>query len=152
MNGSIAGLFASPNGGVPKPQVQQLQITADGCIGDFQRDKKHHGGTQRAVCLFSEEVIAALQEEGHPIFPGSVEKIFYFAKLIGKIKVGSQLFFQQLVLEVTSDAPPCKTIGDSFIDGKFTSISAKIKPNWTRWYAKVITEGQVNVDENVSIN
>jgi len=84
MNGSIAGLFASPNGGVPKPQVQQLQITADGCIGDFQRDKKHHGGTQRAVCLFSEEVIAALQEEGHPIFPGSVEKIFYFAKLIGK--------------------------------------------------------------------
>ena len=153
MNGSIAGLFASPNGGVPKPQVQQLQITADGCIGDFQRDKKHHGGTQRAVCLFSEEVIAALQEEGHPIFPGSVgENILLREVDWKKIKVGSQLFFQQLVLEVTSDAPPCKTIGDSFIGGKFTSISAKIKPNWTRWYAKVITEGQVNVDENVSIN
>ena len=153
MNGSIAGLFASPNGGVPKPQVQRLQITADGCIGDFQRDKKHHGGTQRAVCLFSEEVITTLQGEGHPVFPGSVGENILLREVDWKnVKVGRQLFFEQLVLEVTSDAPPCKTIRDSFIDGKFTTISAKIKPHLTRWYAKVITEGQVTVGENVNFN
>ena len=153
MKGSIAGLFASLNGGVPKPQVQRLQITVDGCIGDFQRDKKHHGGTQRAVCLFSEEVIATLQGEGHPVFPGSVgENILLRQVDWNLIKVGSQFHFEQLVLEVTSDAPPCKTIRDSFTDGQFKKISAKINPNLTRWYAKVITEGQVTVGENVNFN
>ncbi|HIF90784.1 MAG TPA: MOSC domain-containing protein [Candidatus Poseidoniales archaeon] len=153
MKGSIAGLFASPKGGAPKPQVQRLDITVDGCIGDFQRDKKHHGGTQRAVCLFSEEVITTLQAEGHPIFPGSVgENILLREVDWNNLKVGSQLFFEQLVLEVTSDAPPCKTIRDSFTDGQFTKISAKIEQKLTRWYAKVITEGQVYVGENVNFN
>jgi MOSC domain-containing protein YiiM len=153
MKGSIAGLFASPTGGAPKPQVQRLQITVDGCIGDFQRDKKHHGGTQRAVCLFSEEVITKLQGEGHPVFPGSTgENILLRQVDWNLIKVGSQFHFEQLVLEVTSDAPPCKTIRNSFTDGKFTKISAKIEPNLTRWYAKVISEGQVYVGENVNLN
>jgi MOSC domain-containing protein YiiM len=53
---------------------------------------------------------------------------------------------------VTSDAPPCKTIRDSFTDGQFTKISAKIEQKLTRWYAKVITEGQVYVGENVNFN
>jgi len=85
MNGSIAGLFASPKGGVPKLQVQSLQVTTDGCVGDFQRNKKHHGGTQRAVCLYSEEVINTLQTEGHPISLALSEKIFFFVKLTGKV-------------------------------------------------------------------
>ena len=94
MNGSIAGLFASPKGGVPKLQVQSLQVTTDGCVGDFQRNKKHHGGTQRAVCLYSEEVINTLQTEGHPIFPGSVGENILLREIDWKsIKVGSQFHF-----------------------------------------------------------
>ena len=153
MNGSIAGLFASPKGGVPKLQVQSLQVTTDGCVGDFQRNKKHHGGTQRAVCLYSEEVINTLQTEGHPIFPGSVGENILLREIDWKsIKVGSQFHFDKLILEVTSDAPPCKTIRNSFSDVKFTKISAKIDPDLTRWYAKVITEGQVMVGEIVNLN
>ena len=153
MNGSIAGLFAAPKGGVPKPLVQSLQVTIDGCIGDFQRDKKHHGGTQRAVCLFSEEVITILQAEGHPVYPGSVgENILLRAVDWELVAIGSKFHFDELVLEVTSDAPPCKTIGDSFTDGRFTKISAKVAPNLTRWYAKVLNEGQVRIGENVILS
>ena len=49
-------------------------------------------------------------------------------------------------------APPCKTIRDSFIDGSFTKIAAKVAPNLTRWYAKVLNEGQVRIGENVVLN
>jgi MOSC domain-containing protein YiiM len=147
------GLFAAPKGGVPKPQVQRLQVTIDRCVGDFQRDKKHHGGPQRVVCLFSDEVITTLQGEGHPIFPGSVGENILLREVDWKlVKVGTRLHFDQLVLEVTSDAPPCKTIRDSFTDGQFTKISAKVEPNFTRWYAKVITEGQVCIGEGVLLN
>lgn len=153
MNGSIVGLFAAPKGGVPKPLVQSLQITVDGCVGDFQRNKKHHGGPQRAVCLFSEEVITMLQAEGHPVYPGSVGENILLRGVDWKmIVIGSKFHFDELVLEVTSDAPPCKTIRDSFTDGCFKTISSKVAPNLTRWYAKVITEGQVHIGEDVILN
>jgi MOSC domain-containing protein YiiM len=68
------------------------------------------------------------------------------------IAIGSKFHFDELVLEVTSDAPPCKTIRDSFTDGSFTKIAAKVAPNLTRWYAKVLNEGQVRIGENVVLN
>lgn len=66
MLGSIAGLYAAPKGGVPKPLVEELLVQLNGCVGDFQRDKKHHGGPDKAVCLFSLEVIRHLHKY---IFP-----------------------------------------------------------------------------------
>ena len=39
--------------------------------GSWSQDRKHHGGPDRAVCLYSLERILALQEEGHPIYPGA---------------------------------------------------------------------------------
>lgn len=153
MKGSIAGLFAAPKGGVPKPHVQSLQVTVDGCVGDFQRDKRYHGGPQRAVCLFSEEVISILQAEGHPVYPGSVGENILLREVDWElVAIGSKFHFDELILEVTSDAPPCKTIADSFTDSRFTEISAKVAPNLTRWYAKVLNEGQVSIGENVVLN
>ncbi|RJU80694.1 MAG: MOSC domain-containing protein [Candidatus Poseidoniales archaeon] len=153
MKGSIVGLFAAPEGGVPKPLVEQLEVRVHGCVGDYQRDKKHHGGPNRAVCLFSSEVISHLQENGHPIFPGSVgENILVEGIQWEHIGVGSVFRFGSLTLEVTSDAPPCKTIQDSFTNGRFKEISVKIAPNMTRWYAKVIKEGHVKIGDDVVIN
>lgn len=153
MNGSIVGLFAAPEGGVPKPHVEQLEIRNNGCIGDFQRDKKHHGGPNRAVCLFSSEVISLLQECGHPIYPGSVgENILVEGLQWEHVGIGSVFSFADLTLEVTSDAPPCKTIRDSFTNGRFKEISVKTAPYMTRWYAKVIKEGNVKIGDVVEIN
>ena len=153
MQGSIVGLFAAPEGGVPKPSVKTLHIGESGCIGDKQNDTKHHGGPNRAVCLFSHEVLQTLQQEGHSIFPGSVgENILLNGIQWANISIGSQLEFDQVVLEVTSDAPPCRTIKDSFLNESFKRISVKIEPESTRWYAKVIQAGVVAVGEAVILN
>lgn len=153
MNGSVTGLFAAPQGGVPKPLVDELDVQVNGCVGDYQRDKKHHGGPSRAVCLFSSEVITHLQQNGHPIYPGSVgENILISDIPWNTIRVGMQFHFEELVLEVTSDAPPCKTIRDSFHNGAFKEISVKVDPTMTRWYAKVLVEGRVALGEAVVVN
>ncbi len=153
MQGSIVGLFAAPEGGVPKPSVKTLHIVESGCIGDKQNDTKHHGGPNRAVCLFSHEVLQTLQQEGHSIFPGSVgENILLNGIQWANISIGSQLEFDQVVLEVTSDAPPCRTIKDSFLNESSKRISVKIEPESTRWYAKVIQAGVVAVGEAVILN
>ncbi|MFQ5932273.1 MAG: MOSC domain-containing protein, partial [Nitrospiraceae bacterium] len=59
------------NGGVPKWRVPQARVTRQGVVGDRHQSPQIHGGPDRAVCLFSLEVIEALQAEGHSIAPGA---------------------------------------------------------------------------------
>lgn len=56
-------------GGVPKQPIPIGEVTPLGLVGDVQRDRKHHGGPERPLCLFSLEHILALQAEGHPSTP-----------------------------------------------------------------------------------
>ena len=58
-------------GGVPKEPVFEAMITQAGLDGDRQRDLRFHGGPDRAVVLFSLDVIRDLQREGHAIAPGT---------------------------------------------------------------------------------
>jgi MOSC domain-containing protein YiiM len=61
-------------GGVPKRAVPAARVTTLGIEGDVQRNREHHGGPDRALCLFSLERIRALRAEGHPIVPGASAK------------------------------------------------------------------------------
>ena len=45
------------DGGVPKTPVAEAEVTPTGLIGDRQEDTEHHGGPERAVCIYSLEVI-----------------------------------------------------------------------------------------------
>ena len=59
------------DGGVPKRPVLEAVITKAGVEGDRQQNLKFHGGPDRAVCLYSLELIERLQDEGHSIDAGS---------------------------------------------------------------------------------
>ena len=75
--GRVVQVNVNPQGGVPKHAVAATEITAEGVAGDRQRDRRHHGGPQRAVSLFAMERIEALRAEGHPIAPGSTGDLFF---------------------------------------------------------------------------
>ena len=71
MTGRIVQVSVSA-GGVPKTAVGSANVTSDGVEGDCHHDHEHHGGPERAVCIFSVEAIEALRAEGHPVVPGSL--------------------------------------------------------------------------------
>jgi len=151
MSARVIGLFVS-QGGVPKLPVDTLSVTITGCLGDKQNDLKHHGGPDKAVCILQNCVIENLQSKGHPIIPGSTgENLLLDGCDIGEIYPGSIIKFEQLEIEITQDAPPCKTISNSFTDGNFNLISHRKYPQFTRWYGKVIKEGKLNIDEEFEI-
>src|SRR4051812_12810030 len=58
-------------GGVPKLAVEEAVVTTNGLAGDRQRDRRFHGGPNRALCLYSDDLIEQLALEGHPIVRGS---------------------------------------------------------------------------------
>tara|TARA_B100000003_G_C10883458_1_gene352127 strand:- start:644 stop:1105 length:462 start_codon:yes stop_codon:yes gene_type:complete len=151
MSARVIGLFVS-QGGVPKLPVDTLSVTITGCLGDKQNDLKHHGGPDKAVCILQNCIMEDLQSKGHPIIPGSTgENLLLDGCEVGEIYPGSIIKFEQLEIEITQDAPPCKTISNSFTDGNFNLISHRKYPQFTRWYGKVIKEGKLNVDEEFEI-
>lgn len=140
-------------GGVPKLPIEQAAVTLEGIVGDYQRDQHNHGGPTRALCLFTLEEIQHLQAEGHPIFPGSVgENITLEGIDHASLTTGTRLALgDEVEIELTSYAIPCKNIIESFADGDFTRISQKLHPGESRIYARVLRGGTLTAGQPVRL-
>lgn len=149
--GSVAGLQRS-GGGVPKLPVTQAVVTVAGLEGDWQEDRRYHGGPDRALCLFSREVIEALAAEGHPISPGAIGENVTLAGIDWRdVTPGARLRLGSVEVEVMSYAAPCRTIAGSFLGGHFKRASQKLHPGWSRVYARVSKEGMVAVGDSAEL-
>lgn len=140
-------------GGVPKVPVREAQVNWLGLVGDLQRDTEHHGGPERALCLYPLEHIIALQAEGHPVFPGALGENITTAGLDwARITPGTRLRLgENVVIEITRYTTPCETIAASFQDGRFVRVSQKVHPGWSRVYARVLQPGRLQVGMPIEI-
>jgi MOSC domain-containing protein YiiM len=140
-------------GGVPKLPVEEAQLTPNGLSGDRQAHRRFHGGPMRALCLYSLELIQALQAEGHPVYPGSIgENVTVTGLEWGTLAPGHRLALgDEVVIELTSYTKPCRTIGGSFADGRFNRVSQKEHAGESRLYARVIRTGRLAVGQQVRV-
>lgn len=150
--GRIVQISVSP-GGVPKRPVASARVTTRGLEGDAQRNRELHGGPDRALCLFSQERIRALQAEGHPISPGSigenltVEGIDWDHAAPGSyLRLGASV-----VAQVTGYTAPCTNITASFRGHDFSRVSQKRHPGNSRVYARVLREGSLATGDAVQL-
>lgn len=152
MGGKIIQLNIS-DGGVPKHPVTTATVTVDGLIGDRQTNLKYHGGLHRAVCLWAQEIIAALQAEGHPIAPGCAGENITIAGLDwGTLVPGSRLQLGITVqLEITDYAAPCRKNGRWFRDRRYSRMSQKHYPGQSRLYARVLQPGPLQATDAVTM-
>ena len=141
------------NGGVPKRAVASAHVGRTGLEGDAVNHPKIHGGPERAVCLFPVELIRRLQDEGHPVFPGSTGENLTVAGLDWPaLEVDAVLAVgDEVRLQLTQRVEPCRTIAGSFEGGGFKRIQPKRAPDETRWYARVLTEGTVRPGDEVRV-
>lgn len=139
------------DGGVPKLPVERAFVSQDGVGGDRQNDRKHHGGPRQTVCLYSVEVINALQAEGHPIEAGSAGENLTLSGLDwGGLRDGDQFRIgQDLVIEITDPATPCAKNARWFVDGDYSRMSDVLHPGSSRMYARVIEPGNVETGDEV---
>ena len=141
------------DGGVPKSAALFAQVTRDGLGGDRQRNRKYHGGPDRAVCLFSLEVIEALRTEGHSIGPGSSGENLTLAGLDWVLmRPGDRLRIgEQVQLELTSYTTPCRHNAQWFKGGNYERIDEESHPGWSRLYAQVLHAGTVRPGDRVVV-
>ena len=152
MKGRIHQLNRS-QGGVPKLPVAEAALTEAGLEGDRQKHTAFHGGPERAVSLYSLEVIEKLRAEGHPISPGSTgENVTVSGLDWSLLSPGTRLALgDEAVVVITSYANPCGTIRGSFADGRMKRISQKIHPGDSRLYARVIRPGHLAAGQEVRV-
>lgn len=152
MTGRIVQVSTSP-GGLPKTAVPSALVTLDGLTGDRHRDREHHGGPGRAVCLFPLEAIEALRREGHPVHPGALgENVTVQGLTWEAVKPGTLLLLgAEVRLEVTSYTSPCFNIAGAFADRHYARISQKRHPGWSRVYARVLAEGTIRPGDPVRL-
>ena len=147
-SGRIVQLSVSP-GGVPKRPVPEARVTALGLEGDAHRDREHHGGPERAVCVYSMEAIRALTAEGHAIAPGTLgENVTVEGLDWPRVQPGARLSLGEAVLlEVTRYTSPCFNIKAAFVGGEFSRVSQKRHPGWSRVYTRVLREGTIRTGD-----
>ena len=145
--------ISSSDGGVPKTAVSEAVVNELGVVGDRQNDTVHHGGVDRALCLFSLEVIERLQDEGHPIEAGSAGENLTVSGLDwANLEPGTKLTIgSEVEIEVTSFTAPCSKNVAWFVDGDFTRMLQGRHPGESRLYAKVLTPGAISTGDEVSL-
>jgi MOSC domain-containing protein YiiM len=149
--GRVASMNCS-SGGVPKRPVPEARITFGGLEGDHQRHPGPHGGLERAVCLYSRELIEALRAEGHPIEIGLAgENLTLSGVPWGRLVPGTRLDVGEASLEITRFAAPCDNISGAFRDGDYSRISEEKNPGWSRVCARVLREGLVRSGDPVRV-
>jgi MOSC domain-containing protein YiiM len=138
-------------GGVPKRPIPEATVTVLGLEGDGHRDTEHHGGLDRALCLFSIEVIQALTAEGHTLEPGSLGENVTLEGMAWDRMLPGQRFRlgDQVVIEVTRYTSPCVNIRASFVGHEYSRVSQKRHPGWSRVYARVLATGAIRQGDPV---
>ena len=151
MQPRIFQLNISP-GGVPKMPLREAEVRDLGLVNDEHRSETH-GGPERALVLFSLERILELQDEGHPIYPGSTgENVTIAGMDWNQWLPGVQLALGDDVrIEITGYASPCYKIGDSFVNGDFARISQKVHPGYSRVCARVLHGGRLVAGQAVQV-
>lgn len=141
------------DGGVPKLPVPTARVTRAGVEGDRQNEATVHGGPHRAVSLLGIEAIGRVAAEGNPIGPGTTGENLTVAGFdVSLLPLGTRLHIgEELVLEISGRANPCRTIRHSFASHRFGRLSAVAHPADSRMYARVVVEGFVRPGDPIRL-
>jgi len=134
-------------GGMPKLPVLSARVTFSGIEGDRQRNLKYHGGPDRAVCIYSEELYAWLVEQGIDVSAGQIgENLTTRGLDLQKLSSGDRLRVgESCIIEITKVRVPCSQLR------KWDADLPEMIVGRSGWVAKVIEEGTVRPGDPMHI-
>ena len=138
-----------------RPVPERVQVGELGLRGDHILSKKHHGGPDQAVYLYSKEDYDAFAERlGEVPAPGSFGENLTISGLESAgVRIGTRLSIgageAALLLEITAPRIPCATFAAHMGDANFVKVFRQMRRPGL--YARVIHAGTVAAGDPVSV-
>ncbi len=145
---SIAG-YEKTTGILKKSVPETVHIGTLGLEGDFIGDKKHHGGPDQAVYVYTLEDYAFWSAElGRETGPGTFgDNLTVQGFSSAEVNVGDRLKLGEVLLEVTDPRIPCSTLAARMDDLEFVkTFRAGARPGL---YCRVLETGTVQAGQDL---
>src|SRR5688572_28528366 len=135
------------NGGMPKLPVLSARVTKGGVEGDLQKNRKYHGGPDRAVCIYSEELYEQLRDAGVDVTNGAVGENFTTRGLdLQRLAKGDRLRVGgECVIEITEVRVPCSQLKKWDVDLPEVIVGR------SGWVAKVVYVGVLKAGDEIEV-
>ncbi len=141
------GTSGEPSGYVKVATSERVFLDWEGLSSDAQADKKHHGGTDKALfhyCIDHYKTWRNARPELTPYF----NKIGAFGENISSsvlnednVFIGDKFRIGSALVEVTQGRQPCWKLGHFFNDA--TMVKAVVTTAKGGWYYRVIERGEI---------
>ncbi|MFB5661455.1 MOSC domain-containing protein [Alteribacillus sp. HJP-4] len=135
--------------GIQKESVQEVYLSVDGFELDDVADKQHHGGRDRAVCVYPHEHYAFWEKE----FGKKLEKAAFGENVTAAgmtekdVCIGDQFQIGDAVIEVTQSRIPCDTVNKR---NKLPQLLKRmIETGYTGFLCRVLKEGYVREESEI---
>jgi len=136
--------------GISKQPVSgQIRLGLLGFEGDGVADLKHHGGTDKAVCVYSYEHYGYWEETLGVAMPSAAfgENFTVSGLSEDNISIGDIFQAGTALLQVTQPRQPCKTLAARY--GRNDMVKLVADSGRTGFYFRVIEEGFVKKGDSL---
>ncbi len=119
--------------------------------GDYQANRKYHGGPDKAVCAYSVEHFAVWNERFTLDLPGGAfgENLTLSGLTEDLVCVGDALQIGTTILQISQPRMPCANVAKRWNVQKLPQ--AMMDTGFTGFYCRVLSEGQIAPDDTVTV-
>ena len=134
-----------------KPVAGPLLLTKLGFEGDGVGDRKHHGGEDKAVCVYSRDHYAYWRSVLGIEMPVAAfgENLSVIGMREEAVCIGEMYTIGTAVVQVSQPRQPCGTLAARYGRNDFVKLVAD--SGRTGFYFRVLTEGQVRVGDTLAL-
>ena len=139
--------------GIKKYPVQNAFLTKTGFLDDEQGDLEHHGGENKALFMFSQKTYEEINKECK--IDLNIDEVSHFGENIifsniseNDICVGDIYQLGEVKIQITQPRQPCWKLSANTNKKEMTKFI--FQSGLTGWYAKVLIEGAVCVNDELN--
>ena len=134
---------------IRKKQVQEVFLTKDSFQGDGVADQKHHGGPDRAVCIYPHEHYDYWNDYFGTQLPRAAfgENLTVTNMLERDVCIGDIFQIGEAIIQVTQGRVPCHVI-DRRLD-MLPLLKQMVKTGYTGYLCRVLEEGMIRADSTI---
>ena len=141
--------------GLPKPEVDEIEVTTNGPVGDYNhyRVTAKKNTPSRALLIMTTDKIDELNEEGWPIQYGDMgENITVSGLNYDQLGPNTKLQVGNVHMEITEACNPCANLFTlSYISKEKEAEFLKTLKGRRGWYAKVHHTGRIKKNDKIEI-